>query len=321
MPDPGSIPDPSSGSEKRAVRLSLALSIFLLIVKFTAYFLTHSNAIFSDAIENIVNVIGSGFAVYSISVAHRPADKEHPYGHGKIEFFSAGLEGGMMLLAAIFIAGKVGAAVLARQSPISTELGAGLALVTLAFLLNGIVGIFLWTSGRRNNSLTLVADGKHLFSDAVSSAAVLVALGLVRWTGLKWIDTAAAALVAAYVAYQAIGLIRQSAAGLMDEQDAASQGFLRTILDSHLGPDGIPPRICSYHKVRHRRSGRWMWVDFHIMVPAWWDVQRGHEVASKIEYEIERALGESNATAHVEPCTQADCTNCAASKETLITHS
>jgi cation diffusion facilitator family transporter len=314
MPDPGSIPDTSSGAEKRAARLSLTLSVFLLVVKFTAYFLTHSNAIFSDAVENIVNVLGSGFAVYSIGVAHRPADKEHPYGHGKIEFFSAGLEGGMMLLAAVFIAGKVGAALFAGQAPIGEHLGIALALVALAFVLNGVVGALVWQRGRRSGSLTLIADGKHLFSDAVSSAVVLAALGLVHLTGFKWIDTAAAALVAAYIAQQALGLMRESAAGLMDEQDAANQQLLRKILDSHQGPGGIEPRICSYHKVRHRRSGRWIWVDFHIMVPAWWDVQRGHEVASKIEYEIEQALGESNATAHVEPCKEENCANCSADR-------
>ncbi len=100
----------------------------------------------------------------------------------------------------------------------------------------------------------------------------------------------------------------------MDEQDVADQRLLRKILDSHVGPNGVEPRICSYHKVRHRHSGRWIWVDFHIMVPAWWDVLRGHEVASRIEYEIEQALGESNATAHVEPCVGKDCPNCEANR-------
>ncbi|MGA3065329.1 MAG: cation diffusion facilitator family transporter [Tepidisphaeraceae bacterium] len=312
MPEPGAIPVASSGTEKRAALLSLGLSIFLLVVKFIAYFLTHSNAIFSDAVENIVNVVGSAFALYSITLAHRPADKEHPYGHGKVEFFSAGLEGGMMLLAAVLIAGKVASALLIGQSPIIAELGVGLLLMTIACLLNCLVGALLWQIGTRTGSLTLVADGTHLFSDAVDSAVVLGALLLVRYTGWKWIDSVAALLVAGYIAYLSYGLIRKSAAGLMDEQDAASQKLLRKILDSHLGPRGAEPRICSYHKVRHRHNGRWVWVDFHIMVPAWWNVQRGHRAASAIEYEIEQALGESNATAHVEPCATADCANCSA---------
>jgi cation diffusion facilitator family transporter len=312
MPDPGAKPAPSSRTERHAALLSLGLSIFLLVVKFVAYFLTRSNAIFSDAVENIVNVMGAGFAVYSISLAHRPADADHPYGHGKVEFFSAGLEGGMMLLAAIVIAGKVVTAMFTRQSPIVEQLGVGLVLVTVACVLNCGVGGLIWGIGRRYGSLTLVADGIHLISDAVDSAVVLGALLLVRYTGWEWIDSAAALLVAAYIAYLAIGLIRKSAAGLMDEQDVASQKLLRKILDSHLGPNGVEPRICSYHKVRHRHNGRWVWVDFHIMVPAWWNVQRGHQAASAIEYEIERAMGESNATAHVEPCATAVCANCTA---------
>ena len=165
--------------------------------------------------------------------------------------------------------------------------------------------------------MTLMADGIHLLTDAFTSVLVLVALAVVWLTGWRWVDSAAALIAAGYIAYLATGLIKESTAGLMDEQDAADQSLLRKILDSHLGPAGKEPLICSYHKVRHRHSGRWHWVDFHIMLPAWWDIERAHRTASSIEYEIECALGEANATAHVEPCAAADCANCEAAKQTV----
>jgi cation diffusion facilitator family transporter len=302
----------SFGVEVRAAIISLCVSLVLLVFKFTAYFLTRSNAIFSDALETVVNVLAASFATYSIVLAHRPADKDHPYGHGKIEFFSAGLEGSMILLAAVLIAGKVGITFVAHQTPALGQLNAGLALLGGALLLNGGFGLYLWSKGRRLGALTLEASGIHLMSDAIDSVVVLIAILIVRLTGWQWVDNAAALLVAVYIGLMGLGLVRRSAGGLMDEQDATDQKLLRGILDAHIGPEGKEPRICSYHKLRHRHSGRYHWVDFHILVPAWWDIRTGHEAASSIEYEIELALREGNATAHVEPCVEANCPNCQA---------
>jgi cation diffusion facilitator family transporter len=314
MPDPKPIPPEISRPERRAVLLSLAIGILLLNVKFVAYSLTRSNVVFSDALENIVNVLGASFAFYAITLAHQGADKEHPYGFGKIEFFSAGLEGAMILLAAVVIIGKVALSWYGGQKPDEERLGIGLWLMAAALVLNGAVGLFLWQRGKRNDSLTLQADGLHLLSDALTSVLVLIALIIVRYTGWHWVDNAAALLAAAYIIYLGIGLIGKSTSGLMDRQDAGDQTLLRKILDSHIGPDGKEPQICSYHKVRHRHNGRYHWVDFHIMVPAWWDIEKGHQVASSIEYEIEQALGEANATAHVEPCVDTQCPHCESKK-------
>lgn len=302
--------NPASRAERQAAILSLVVGIVLLATKFAAYVLTGSAVIFSDALESIVNVLASAFALYAIILAHAPADPEHPYGHGKIEFMAAGFEGGMILLAAMMIAVRAIEKML-HGGPIEA-LGTGLLLIALAMLVNGAVGIYLIRSGRRSGSITLEADGKHLLSDAVTSVMVLVALGFYRLSGWEWIDPVAALVVAGYLVFLAAGLLRRSAAGLMDEQDAADNVMLRRILDSHLGPSGTPPHICSYHKLRHRHSGRYHWVDFHIMVPRHWDIDQGHRVASSIEYEIELAIGEGNATAHVEPCVTSDCVHCAA---------
>ncbi len=298
----------SARAERSAASLALIVGVLLLLIKFGAYLLTGSAAILSDALESIVNVLAGGFALYAVILAHLPADREHPYGHGKVEFLSAGFEGGMIILAAVMI---VGGAIqkLFRGGGVQ-KIDSGLLLIALAMLINGSVGFFLIRKGKSSGSITLEADGKHLLSDAVTSVVVLCALGLVRLTGLQWIDPLAAIVVALYIGWMALGLLRRSAAGLMDEQDREDDAKIRNILDAHLAPSGKPPMICSYHKLRHRHSGRYHWVDFHIMVPAAMDVETGHKVASSIEYEIEQSIGEGNATAHVEPCHASNCAGC-----------
>jgi len=184
----------------------------------------------------------------------------------------------------------------------------GVILMTIAMVVNGGLGLYLIRSGRKHNSLTLVADGKHLLTDAVTSAAAVVALFLVRLTHLPIIDPIVALLMAVYLSFTAFHLMRSGAAGLLDEQDAQDEKLLREILDGHQGPTGKPPRICSYHKLRHRHSGRYHWVDFHVVLPATMNIKEAHALASSIEYEIEQALGEGNATAHIEPCEGQACT-------------
>jgi cation diffusion facilitator family transporter len=296
--------------EARAAIVSLTVGITLLGVKFAAYLVTGSTAIFADALEGIVNVTASGFAMYALVLAHRPADPEHPYGHGKIEFFSAGFEGGMILLAAVLAIGKAIDALIRHQHVRVRELGAGLSLMTVALIANAICGAYLVRAGRRQNALTLEADGWHLITDAITSAAAVTALVLVWTTGFWLADPMIAILVSFYIAATGIKLIRRSAAGLMDEQDAADNLLVRTILDSHVGPGAKEPTICSYHKLRHRHSGRYHWVDFHLVMPGQLNIETGHQTASAIEDEIEAALIEGNATAHVEPCQVKGCPNC-----------
>jgi cation diffusion facilitator family transporter len=300
--------------EAAAALASVAVSVLLLAVKFWAYYLTQSAAIFSDALESIVNVAASLVAAYSLFLAHQPPDPQHPYGHGKVEFMSAGFEGGMILLAAMVIAFRAVEEMI--RGPGVHELDWGLLLIFLAGAVNGVAGLALLIIGRRRDSATLRADGKHLLSDAITSLGELLALVIMwflpHWT---WVDPIAALVVAAYIAYMGVHLLGESAAGLMDRQDASDERLLRGILDAHVAQQDSAaparePRICSYHKLRHRHSGRYHWVDFHIVVPRDWDVARGHQVASAIEHEIEQALGEGDATAHVEPCVKGMCATC-----------
>jgi cation diffusion facilitator family transporter len=296
--------------ESRVASGSLVAAIVLMVLKFIAYFITNSSAVFSDAMESIVNVAAAGFAIYSLYVSHQPADAEHPYGHGKIEFLSAAVEGGMVLAAALVAVVKAIDALIHHVDLHEAHLAIGLGLLVVALAVNAALGWALVRIGRRQDSATLIADGRHLMSDALTSLAAIGGLSIVVLTGWRYADPLAALLVALYITWVGIGLLRDAVNGLMDRQDVADQRLLRSILDAHVGPDGREPRICSYHKLRHRHSGRFHWVDFHIMVPAGWDVRRGHKVASTIEYEIEQALGIGNATAHVEPCPEAGCASC-----------
>ncbi len=295
--------------ERRAAILSIAVGLLLLAIKFAAYGLTGSPSVFSDAVESIVNVIASMVAMWALVLAHTPADEKHPYGHGKVEFMSAGLEGGMILLASVFI--FVRTIDLLRYHSIETaRLDIGLILVVIAMLINTGVGVLLVRTGRRQQSMALEADGQHLLTDALSSVAVLVALVIVMSTGWAIADPIVAILISFYIAWSGLRLLKRAFGGLMDEQDLADEKQLVAILDSHAGTSGIEPQFCSYHKLRHRHSGRYHWVDFHLVVPAHLDVAQGHEIASRIEYEMELTLGEGNATAHIEPCTSPDCQRC-----------
>lgn len=276
-------------------------------MKFWAYLVTGSAAVYSDALESIVNIAASSFALYALLVAHAPPDEEHPYGHGKVEFISAAFEGGLIFAAAGGIVYNAIAAMF--RGPAVAEVGKGAALMALTALVNGVAGWVLVRIGRSRGSLALEADGRHLLSDVVTTLGVLASLGLVMVTRQAWIDVACALGVAGYLFWTSTGLLRQSSAGLMDEQDLGDEKLLQGILDDHVAGK-VSPRICSYHKVRHRHAGRYHWVDFHISVPRKMTVAEAHEVASQIEGEMERALGAGDATAHVEPCGQEGCTQC-----------
>ena len=301
-------PPDSYAAERNAILVSLAAGAALMLLKFAAFFLTGSSAIFSDALESIVNVLASGFALWAVRLSYAPADGTHPYGHGKVEFLSAALEGAMIALASVVICFEAARSLWAGDRV--GDVDAGAALILIAMLANGGVGWFLVARGRRVGSIALEADGRHLLADAVTSAAVLIALVAVRVTGVHALDPLCAIGVAIYLARVGLRLVRQSAAGLMDEQDPADDVKIRALLDPHVSGTR-EPTVCSYHALRHRHTGRYHWVDFHLVVPADWGVARAHAAASLIENRIEQELGYADATAHVEPCGGRSCPRCA----------
>ncbi len=289
--------------EARAARLALGVGVGLMIVKFVAYLLTESSAIFSDAMESIVNVLASGFGLYAVRLTHRPPDAEHPWGHGKVEFLAGLFEGALILLAGGAILFHAAAAL--WDPPAPARLDGGLVLIAIAMLINGVIGWHLLRTGRRHDSMTLEADGRHLLADAITSAAIILALVVVGMTGLQWIDPAIALLVGLWLLRIGVGLVRRGSSGLMDEQDLTDDRSIRAILDAHLGRG-----VCGYHKLRHRHTGRFHWIDFHLTVPPRTDVKNAHDLASAIEGEIERSFAEADATAHIEPCEDQSCPHC-----------
>ena len=298
---------PGRTREQRAVAAAVVLGVVLTVVKFAAWRLTGSSAVYSDAVESIVNIAASVFALWALRQAHRPADRTHPYGHGRFEFLSASAEGALIAAAAVSIVWESAHRMLAGDTGVE-RIGLGIGLVGATVLANGAMGWRLIALGRSSKSATLESDGKHLLTDAITGLGAIVALGLVHLTGNAWIDPIVALVMAAVILVVGYRIVRAAFGNLLAEQDAGDYEPVRAILDAHVAAPGRAPRapaISGWHKLRTRHVGRHHWVDFHVQVPGTMDVRSAHELATAIELEIEAALshGEDggNATAHVEP--------------------
>ncbi|MCK6555930.1 cation diffusion facilitator family transporter [Candidatus Binatia bacterium] len=288
----------------RAGVASLAVSAVLLCAKFFAYRLTGSTAILSDAFESIVNVVAAGFAVFSLHLAATPADRGHPYGHGKIEFFSATFEGGLIASAALLIVYQAVSALV--QGVEVRELDAGLAIVAAAGTVNLALGAFLVRTGQRHNSLTLVADGRHVLSDFWTTVGVIAGLSLVRVTGIVWFDPLVAVVVAANLGWTGLQLVRQAAGGLLDAEDVTLLGRLVAILNAT--PE---PGVIRVHQVRAIRSGRFSYVEAHLVMPEFWTVDRAHDTADALERRLLAAGAiEGSFVFHLDPCRRSLCAVC-----------
>ena len=265
------------------MRLSLAIGLGMLAMKVSAYFLTGSAAILSDAVESIVHVAAVCFAAYSFHLSRKPADASHLYGHAKIAFFSAGFEGAMILLAAGYILLEC-----LRQwiAGLKLEhLGWGTALTAGAAVINGVLGGYLVWIGRRQSSLILAANGKHVLTDCWTSGGVVVGLILTQWTGwLPW-DPICGMAVAINILWSGVKLLHSASAGLMDRADPAVECQLRALLERETTQHGI-----SYHKLRHRNLGDAHWVEVNLLYPPGTSLGDAHRTATAVESAVERAL-------------------------------
>lgn len=294
----------SQNSKFRWIIVSLSLSIILMGIKFTAYYLTRSNAILSDALESIINVIASSFAFYSIYLSSQPKDTDHPYGHGKIEYFSSGFEGALIIIAGVWIAIEA-VQHLMHPQPIQ-HLDWGLWLILLTVLLNGIVGYYLQKVGKQTRSEALIADGKHLMTDSLSSVLILIGLGLLIVTGLQWIDSAASLVLSMVIFYNGFMLIRGSAAALMDQTDPALMESIVNILKNHKRDYWI-----DVHNMRIQKYGSDLHIDCHLTLPYYWDLRQVHEAVHEFEEALEKdAGGHVEFFIHVDPCLPECCHYC-----------
>ncbi len=296
--------DGQGGARLRAVAISLVVSVLLLAAKYQAYRLTGSTAILSDALESIVNVVAAVFAIGALIFAGRPADRNHPYGHGKMEFLSAAFEGGLIAFAALVILYEVVQSLIHGVELRSLDLG--LSIVLGAGLANLALGYYLVRAGRRYDSLALMADGRHVLADFYTSAGIVIGLLLVRFTGITMLDPVVAAVVALNLMWTGVRLIRQAAAGLLDEEDPALLDRLLQVLQPQLGQG-----VIRVHHLRAIRAGRFYHVDAHLVVPEFWTVERSHELAEDLGERVVKDLNvEGEMTLHTDPCHRIYCRMC-----------
>ncbi len=274
--------------------LSIAAAVVTIGLKFGAYFLTGSVGLFSDAAESVVNLVAAVTALWALTLAARPPDEEHAFGHNKAEYFSSGLESALILISAGWIAATA-VPRLFDPEPLQ-NVGVGLAVTLVAAAINGGVALSLMRAGRRLRSITLEADARHLLTDVWTSAGVVVGIVLVGLTGWLVLDPLIALLVAANIVSTGVRLLRDTGKGLLDRAlPAEDQAKISKILSRY------EERDIRFHAVRTRSAGQRRFVSMHVLVPGGWTVKRGHDLAEEIENDIARDLPQSTFFTHVEP--------------------
>ena len=274
--------------------LSISAAVVTMGLKLVAYRLTGSVGLLSDAIESLVNLVGGIMALAMLTVAARPADEDHPYGHSKAEYFSSGVEGSLILLAAVSIGYAAVGRLLAPKS--LEQVGLGLAVSVLASLVNLVVALLLLRVGRRRNSITLEANAQHLLTDVWTSVGVVGGVAAVALTGWQRLDPIVALGVAANIIWTGVGIVRRSIAGLMDSAlSAEDRAAVERVLQTHQKSGA------QFHKLQTRQAGASKFVSVHVLVPGGWTVDRGHALAGHMASDVRQALPEASVTTHLEP--------------------
>jgi cation diffusion facilitator family transporter len=289
----------------RAAWISLAVGSLICAGKFAAAGLTGSTALLSDALESIVNVVAAALLLYAVYVAARPADRDHPYGHGKVEFFSAGVEGGLIAVAAVAIVYY--AALDLVRGPELRRLDVGLAISAGLALANLALGAYLVRTGRRTHSEAVVADGRHVLTDVVTTVGVIAGLAAVYVTEWPRLDPLVAIAVALSILRTGWRLLRGAVGGLMDEADVALLGPICEALERERDDAWI-----DVHSLRSFRSGAVQHTDLHLAVPRYFDADRLHAVGDRVREVIVAATGRpGDAIVHFDPCRPRQCPGCA----------
>lgn len=286
-----SLPQPAL---RRYAVLSIVAAIATISLKGGAYLLTGSIAFLSDALESLVNLLAAAVALIALSVAAKPADEDHAYGHNKAEYFSSGFEGALILMAAV----SIGIAAAQRlMHPRALEQAAtGLTVSALAALVNYVVARTLFRVARQHDSIALEADAHHLMTDVWTSVGVIAGVGTAAFTHWYVLDPLVALAVALNIVWTGVHLLNRSALGLLDTAlPEPTRREITTILDRH-AKDGV-----HYHALRTRQAGRRRFISFHVLVPGDWTVQRGHDLLEQIEDEVRSRVPLSTVFTHLEP--------------------
>ncbi len=288
----------------RAVQISFGVGVFLMAIKFYAWQITHSAAVLSDALESIVNVIASGFAWYSIRLSSRPKNISYPYGYGKIEFFSAGLEGGLILLAGIVMCYE--GIISLIEHPVISQPDLGAALILGSSVVNLSVGYYLFNIGKKEKTLALEAEGSHLMADSITSVAVVVGLIVVWFTGYLWADGLLALLLGIYIIREGYKLLNRSVLGLLDFNPPEMVSHLSEILEKNRQADWI-----DFHHLRIQQFGHSVHLDAHLTIPVYYSLDKVHHLTHELESMIAKGWDkEVELNIHADPCKPSCCYMC-----------
>ena len=288
----------------KLILTSFVVSLVLMVAKFIAYYMTYSSAILTDALESIINVVASAFAFYAIYLASQPRDLNHPYGHGKIEFFSAGLEGVLIVLASIFIVFHSIQGLINPQQIFDLEIG--ITITLLGTIINYSLGYVLEKEGVAKSSPTLIADGQHLKLDAMSSFILVFALLMIFITNIYWIDGAASIFFAFFMAWNGVKIIRKSIGGLMDEANEEVLEKVVSILKNHQKSEWI-----DIHNMRIQEYGSDIHIDCHLTLPNYWNLEKVHETVHEFEEILEKEFPSNvEIFIHADPCMPECCHYC-----------
>lgn len=293
--------------KKKAVLISLIIGFLMLIGKMGAYLLTHSAAILSDALESVVHVIATSFAFYSLYLSLRPPDKKYPYGYGKIEYFSAGFEGALIIIAALSILYYAIHDIVIGSDLKQVDIGA--IIIFIASAVNAILGLYLIRSGRKTNSLILVADGKHVLTDAYTSIGAFIALLLVLITNISLFDPIVAIILALNIIWTGKKLVHESVLGLMNIMEEHTLNEIANRLESERQ---LHPKWIDMHLFRYWKSGGKYFIDFHMTIPNYMSVTEGHQVIHDLEDIFKEIFMTDSVEAlvHLDPCKPECCNMC-----------
>src|SRR5215213_5041233 len=285
----------NGGAARRYVGLSIAAALITIGLKLGAYYLTGSVGLFSDAAESVVNLVAAVAALWALTLAVRPPDEEHAFGHNKAEYFSSGLESALIIIAAAWI-GVTAWGRLMDPQPLE-NVGLGLSITLCAAALNGVVALVLLRAGRRLRSITLRADAQHLLTDVWTSVGVVLGVVMVQLTGWLVLDPVIGLAVAANIVWTGFRLLRDTAEGLLDRALPPGEQELISGVLSRYENQGI-----RFHALRTRAAGQRRFVSMHVLVPGRWTVKRGHDLSERIEGELANALqGNTTFFIHIEP--------------------
>ncbi|MBS1932811.1 MAG: cation transporter, partial [Bacteroidetes bacterium] len=277
------------------------VAIILFIIKIIAYYLTHSVAILTDTLESTVNVIAGFIGYYSLYVAAKPRDEDHPYGHGKAEFLSAAVEGALITMAGLIIIYEAVEHFIYPQE--IKKLDFGILLIAITGVINFIVGYICVIKGKKNNSLVLIASGRHLQSDTYSTIGIIIALGLIYFTQLRWMDSAVSIVLAFVIIYTGYRILRASIAGIMDETDEKLLKRMITYLNNNRRENWI-----DVHNLRVIKYGGLLHVDCHVTVPWYLNVHQAHYEIDTFSKLIRKEFGESlELFVHSDACLDFSC--------------